>query len=361
MACGTDLPPEGHPVSRRGQRGLTPAILAILSICSVCLLATPALAQRQVRAELERTDRILERVRESVGNSAGDRAGTVLRQATRVQAEAWERFRRGNASIAARLTMKARDLARRALETAEIDTKGHERIRDLLDSTRDLVERTRSAVGGRGDPQARRLLDVGVAQLHKASEAYRGRQYRRAMRLAVTARELIQRAYDRSQGGLESAALSAERAMERTDILLEEVRFLLDDESNQRARRLYEEAFALQERAIERGRAGQREVAARLSRQARASALAALLDLSRSRDPEDVEEVVSAVGQLLLEQSPEIKASGSQAALALLEEARMRHEAAEESLSRGDLSSALESARVAEGLLRRSSEAAGSR
>ncbi len=337
-------------------------ILAIIAVC--CLLPVVAAAQPQpntLRDELERTDRILERAREQVGVSVSGRAGTILTQAVRLQSEAWTSFRANEPRKAFTLTHKARDLARNALETAEIDVKAHESIRDLVESTKDLMEEAIPVVRERNDPQARRLLDVGAAQLQRAMEAYRGRQYRKAISLAATARDLVQRALDRARQDSTAGPATVASALDRTQALLEEVRFGLQETPNPKAQALYDEALRFQQRAREQDRAGQVNLALGLTTHARESALEALLLLSNEPNRDDVGRAVSVVEQLILDLTPEILSSGSSEAKTLLDSARQRHAEASQSLAKGDLSAAMSNARIAEGLLRRAAEAAGMR
>jgi hypothetical protein len=107
---------------------------------------------------------------------------SLIRPATswarlRIQREAWSAFLKGPSYYRAclDLTRKARDLARRAIETAEIEIKANESIRDLVESTRQLAEEAALEVRSNGDPQAQRLLHGGIGQLERAQDAYRAR------------------------------------------------------------------------------------------------------------------------------------------------------------------------------------------
>jgi hypothetical protein len=353
-------------VRRRGPLGrlLRSAILLLVVWGSV--LATPSWAQnaRNPEQELERTDRILERARDQVGVSPSNRAGGLLSQAIEMQVRAkrlYSRRERETWGPALRLTLQARDLARRAIETAEIEAKAHESIRDLIDSTRDLAQDASTLLRDRNDAEAQRLLEGGLWQLQRAQEAYRGLAYRKAIRLAVTARDMVQRAIERARGGAPGSGPSIEAAIDRTQGLIEELRVSLEGSSNERAQRLYEQALRLQQGALRMQREGKPLLARRSTTQARQAALEGLLTLADHPDDEDVERAISAVEQLIQDTAPVIMDSGSAEAVNLLDLARQRHAEATEQLAKGNAAQAMATARIAEGLLRRAAEVAGDR
>lgn len=337
------------------------AILGVLILLPAVVRAQPI--SSQVLSELERTDRILERAQEQAGLSLTARSGDYLRQAVKLQGDAWEAYGKGRMYYRAciDLTLKARDLARRALETAEIEIKANEIIRDLVESTKILVEEASAEVPGAGDAQAQRLLQSGIAQLQRAEDAYRDSEYRMAIRLAATARDLVQRALLRARGATGSETTLLATALDRTDALLEEVRLGLAVASEPKGAALLKEATQLQARAREFHLMGRGALALRFTTQARQAGLDALLLLSRNPDRADVERALDVVGQILSDLGPEILASGSEKGRVFYESARKRHAEAADLLARGEHARALDAARTAEGLLRRASEAAGLR
>lgn len=338
----------------------------LIAVLLVAVLPRMAGAQPEVQdvgRELERTDRIIERARDQVGISTAARASQYLTQAISVQQDAHDNYRKGprHHRAAMVLTMKARDLARRALETAEIEVKAHQTIRDLIDSTEDLLREATDLVRDSGDPQCERLLESGRWQLQRAREAYRSVQYVMALRLAATARDLIQRSIERAKGLTAGDPRSLEIALDRTDALLQEVEIRIAENPDPRAAKARDEATVLQRRARDLARTQRPMLALRLTNQARQSAVEALLLISRNPTAEEVERAIEVVGQLIATMAPEIEASGSERAVKLLESARTRHAEAAALLASGKLPQAMEGSRIAEGLLRRSAEAAGVR
>jgi hypothetical protein len=321
-------------------------------------------ASSDVARELERTDRILDRAREQVGISPSARAGNLLDLAFAMQTRAKTTYRptdRTTWKPALAMTERARDLAGRAIETAEIEVNAHESVRDLIESTRDLSQDAATLVQERGDPEAQRLLDGGLWLLQRAQEAYRGQAYRKAIRLAATARDLVQRATQRARGDTPAAGASVETALDRTQALIEELRVSLEGSADPKATRLHEEALRLQDRAMQMQRDQKPVLALRLTTQARQAALEGMLTLSSRPDEEEVARAVSVVDQLIQDSAPGILASGSQDAADLLESARQHLAQASDQLAKGSASQALATARIAEELLRRAAESAGNR
>jgi hypothetical protein len=341
----------------------------ILLVIGVAI-SLPALAPAQpgisneVEKELVRTDMILDRAREQMGMSITSRANDLLRQAQELQQRAWRKFHTEDSRHhrqVLELTLKARELAQRAIETAELEAQAYEKTRDLVESTKDLIDRANTEIRESGDPQAIRLLEGGIWQLQKAREAYRSREYRKAIQLAATAHDLVERALQRSRDVSTSDRSMTEAALDQTESLIGEVRDRLRASPDPKAQKLFEQARDLHSRARDHYRNDRDDMAIRLATRARQLALDALLILTRDPDRRDVEQALTIVEQLIEDLVPEIRRSDSERAKRLLRSARERHREAVEELDRGKLAKALETARLADGLLRRAAEAAGLR
>lgn len=343
-----------------------PLLLPLIGL----LMLVPALAtaqpgiSNQIERELERTDLILDRARDQVGVSITSHAEDLLRQARDLQQKAWGAFRRESASYqrqALELTLKARDLAQRAIETAELEAQAYEKTRDLVESTKDLIETANLEIRDSGDAQAIRLLEGGIWQLQKAREAYRSREYRQAIRLAGAAHDLVERALQRARSAPASGRLQIESALEQTGSLLDEVRERLGRSPRPKAEKLFEQATALQTRAWRHFRDNRDDLAVRLAKQARQFATDALLLLTQDLDRRDVEQALGRIDRTIRDLTPKIRASGSERAERLLSSARERYQEGMGQMQRGRYAKALESARLADGFLRRAAEVAGLR
>ena len=64
---------------------------------------------------LRRTDEVISRAKDSLGNQAPERARNLITRADRLETEAWAQFRAGHLEASLRLTLSARNLAQRAL------------------------------------------------------------------------------------------------------------------------------------------------------------------------------------------------------------------------------------------------------
>jgi len=383
MGYNLELSPEVHRMSRCGQAGpagpprvfprslarsawiVAAVFLFVVGWMPGIALAQPELSSR-IEGELDRTDRIIERAKDQAGvtTSTNDRVTQLLRQAEKLQGDARETYKpndRRTWAAAMKLTMSARDLARRALESGEIDVKAHESIRDLLESTKDLIDRAATIVGEHGDAEAKKLLDSGIWQLDRAQDAYHDENYRKAIRLAASASDLVQRAIQRARADTSGGPPSLDRALERTDTLIDELRAGIAENSNSNARDLLDQAVELQSRARKVMLSQRPGMALRLTAQAGQSALDGLLLLARNPSRGDVERALAVVDQLTSDLAPDVASSGSPEAQVLLDSSRQRQTEAADHLAKGEFAAAIESARISEALLRRAAEAAGIR
>jgi len=308
---------------------------------------------------------VLQRAEENLRDCASPKATALLNQAVELQRKAIGLYENAgspgpNRQVVA-LTLHARELAVDAIETCQVEFKAHESLRAMLDSTSELLRDANTSVTASRSPEARRLLDAGIWQLDKAREAYRAGEYRRAILLGGAARNLILRAVSRSSGAAEGPGPAArvEVALERTDLLLADLRSTPGLQADPKARALLDGAEEAQEQARELLGRGRAAAALRRTQAARADALDALWRLARALDPGRIEDAAELVDRFLEETAPEIRASGSRDALALLEEARQQLAEAREDLARGDTERAAQGVRTADSLLRRAAERAG--
>src|SRR5258706_8442929 len=64
---------------------------------------------------LRRTDEVISRAKDELGNRAPERARNLIARADRLETEAWAQFRAGHLEASLRLTLSGRNLAQRAL------------------------------------------------------------------------------------------------------------------------------------------------------------------------------------------------------------------------------------------------------
>jgi hypothetical protein len=321
--------------------------------------------RQDVERELNRTDDVLARARAHLTDCTSARGQGFLTQAAEIQEKARAAFRslqdpngqvRGLETVR-RLSLRARDLALQAIETCQVEFQAHEALRDMMDSTQDLLGEARDAVTASGSAEGRRLLEAGLWQLDKAREAYRNREYRKAITLGAAARTLIQRAVQRARSaGLDEGAARVEAALDRTDLILSDVLATPGAADSERARALFDRARKEQGQAWDLYRAGRPEQALRRTRAARATALDALWLVQTGPAEAQIRAAVQTIERLLRETAPGIRRSGPEEAIRLVDRAEEEIRRAGDLLREGKPARAAEAARLADTLLRRAAD-----
>lgn len=146
-----------------------------------------------VARELERTDRLIDRVEEVVRESRNAEAIRLLARANEVQATAHNEYREGHPRLALAATKEARALASRAhsLVRGPIDAAGVEKT---LTETNRILAQARDVVRDSGDDRAMRLLEKAQEHQARALEHFRESELRRALAETRVARSLARRA-----------------------------------------------------------------------------------------------------------------------------------------------------------------------
>jgi len=319
-----------------------------------------ARSREKLEQELERTDRVLERAADQLRDCSDRKAGLLMEEAKKNQ----DRARRAGANPTApggleqalRLTLLAREQAVRAIEAC-VQPVAEEALRRLLDSTQDLLSEAAGEVKASANLAAQRLLEAGSQQLDRAREAYRGREYERAATLGGMARNLILRARQRlRERDAVGARPRAELALERTDLLLAEIRGHAEVLDDAKARALLERAEEQQEQASDLLRQGRIGPALRLTRLAREEGLKAFWRANRAPKLDSVRRAIDLVESLYADLAPSVRESGDAEAIRLLDLARDRLAAARDRLREGSAEPAAQAARQADSLLRRATE-----
>jgi hypothetical protein len=363
-------PPAGGPSRRRPKGKFRTGsslilFLVVLALCAVAVVPSPSRAPvtgtaagDKIEAELDRTDQVIDRAEERLKDCADAVGLKLLDQARQLQEQAVKAWHAVNPTgprspqLVLGMTRKARDLALRAIETC-VEPVASETLRNLIDTTQDRAGEVAAAVGGGADEAVRRLLDAGVWQLDKAREAYQAGQYRRAMTLASAARNLIQRAWLRSQKTLQSGASSgAGEMLDRTDLLLAGVRESAGGDAGPKVEALLDLAQREQDQARSLSDQGRPDLALRHTEKARAGALDALWLVQHAPDPARIGAVLDWIDGLLQEAAEPIRASASPEAQQLWEKAGDQLQQARSALTGGDAARAMRQLRAADALLR---------
>ncbi|MCH7548522.1 MAG: hypothetical protein IH969_03125 [Candidatus Krumholzibacteriota bacterium] len=138
------------------------------------------------------TDELFERARDIARANGLPRLVENLEEAARLQSAAKDKFAAEQYRAAMTLTLRARDIARRALRVPErpLDEQS---VGAALDRTDETIERLSSRVSD-GDTTARALLERARDRQASARTAYESDELRRALALTRVARELARHA-----------------------------------------------------------------------------------------------------------------------------------------------------------------------
>ncbi|UCE24297.1 MAG: hypothetical protein JSU74_13565 [Candidatus Zixiibacteriota bacterium] len=208
-----------------------------------------------LRAELERTDQLIEYAREAVRVSNAVRAEVELESAIQLQDEAWEEFRTGttaglrNAGI---WTRQAREQAKSALSSARYTQQNQDAVLRKLERANELLQRASEQLSPRQPSQAMRTLyESAESNLKNAWEFYRNGEYRPALKLASQVENAIRRIV--SVSNRESYGMAgSERYSDNVSEFIESTRNQIADCNSETAIQLMEEARQLLELARDR-------------------------------------------------------------------------------------------------------------
>lgn len=139
--------------------------------------------------DLDRTDDIVENIREAVGASDSPEIQAVLERASVVQREAIASYEDGNFDFARRLTLRARTLARLALRLTQ-NAPATEAERTLI-HTDDLIERYEEKIRESGNAEAESLLEEAIALQGEAWDLYNDDEIAAALTKARAAAKLV--------------------------------------------------------------------------------------------------------------------------------------------------------------------------
>lgn len=341
--------------SRRTHALRRRALGLVLGFASL-VTAIPAAAQTRdgslVRAELERTDELLQRASEVVQQSGNPRAIGDLRFAMQVQATAWEHFRALRLLLAHERTMQARELGGRAVRVAQQQGNAEQVARRMLDDALAKLERARECAGDPPSDQAQRVLQLAASRLDQAREAFHETKYLIAIDMSTQVRRMADE-------------LCARRPEQHLAEVLESVRNLLQRTQQDlgacgpQATVLLERAAAQLTRAEEQARSGNHAAASRLADQAKGLVLQALRDCQQTPAATDVDRILEEAATALERIAGPVRAGGNTDAFTLLDNAFNHLQRARDLREQGKLRQTLAEVRVARNLARRAARLAG--
>ncbi|MBU0743521.1 hypothetical protein KKA85_07335 [bacterium] len=332
------------------------AALALLTALTVWGVA-PAAAQAAIEAApdvLERTDEILQDLAPLIHESESEQARRIFEDAVQKQQRAHQLLSNDHPGLAIDLSLRARGAAREAERLARSSLNYEDRVRDYLDRLMELYEQVKERAQETNNAQAMRFVHEAENLYHRAREQYRQTHYQQAFALLQSAETQLKRAARLlfEAGGAEQLereldrtadliALAADRLADVDDPALADMLGRAGENLN-RARRALADQQPLQ--------------ALRFARRARDQAQNVLRQLGPAPDVEGIRAQIEHFDAQLDGVVEEIRASGDQEALRLLDRALALRDQAREALARGELEQALRGIRTALNLLRQSAE-----
>jgi len=332
----------------------------LLGAAGLALQLPPAPAAAQtgsasrVEEALRQTDEALSRAQDVVVESESQRARDVLENANRVQTNAWGQFRARRHTMAAQLTVEAREMAARAVTFAREETSLRNRARREGEKAGRALSLAREQIGNSTDSQVHRLLEQAAALIERGRVKFGEQRYAAALRLAVSAQQLVRQAVGLLGDGSVDGSLRVVRELERTDQLIERTGVVVDESGNPEALRLLEQGRDLQARAWEGYRADRFRAAMAGTREARNVVNRARALAQGPIAPEAVSRALAETQRLLEHAANVVTDSGNEQAASLLERARNHQARADRFLADEELRKALAETRVARSLIKRS-------
>lgn len=154
----------------------------------------------RIRAELERTEALIDRVSEPVKSSGNERANQLLLRAVGLQEQARNTYRNRQMIQALRLTFAGRELAWRAWNMVR-NRLGPETVEQALAQTDALIADWQDRFSSGDNTPAQNLFRQAVSLQERARQHLASREFQPALTLTNRARQLIQRAIDLLETG----------------------------------------------------------------------------------------------------------------------------------------------------------------
>ncbi len=200
-----------------------------------------------VQNNLDRTDLRIEQAEAIVAGTDNDQAMQHLQAAVDMQGRAKTAFGSAEYAIALRLTLDARGHADRAIAIIK-NLPDPDRVKAQLERTRELLERAKERIEECNNDRARAMMRAAFGMQVRAEEAAVNGRYLVALQLTVNARERARNAL-RLCHLEENLQDAAERAIARTDNILDRAHDALENCSNQESANSLARATDLQSKA----------------------------------------------------------------------------------------------------------------
>ncbi len=221
-----------------------------------------------LKAELERTDQLIDRAKDAARASHAPVAQLSLKAAVDLQAKAWRAFDNDYPRLAHRLTMQAREKAKRAIAAGRMTEQSEHVVLNKLERVNEMLERARELLASRADAGYQTIFHSAQDSHSKAWEFYRSQQYRPAIKLADQAEKALRKLLRAVEGDWRGQ-MSFDRRSEAAEQLLQRARTLAADCASAHASELVDQATAAWRRGRELADSGNYQAALRALQQSR--------------------------------------------------------------------------------------------
>lgn len=319
----------------RWQRVLGAVLLLLVALAP----GVRAQAGTDVLAVLDRTDQVIARADQLLAAHPNQLANDYLDQARQFQARARSAFAAGLYADALRLTDAARRRASAAIELAQ-QAGSSDFLQFTIGRTDAFLDRIAPFLSDCPNEQATRLFTTALDLQRRAKDALQLGRPRIALSLTTDSRGRATRALRVAEASCGESSDRAQRAVERTDQLLEDSAWLSDAGAN--AARAYDAAVQVQQRAHHQLDQSRYPDALDLTLQARDQLVRALARSDRPLAKDAVAQAVQASAQELDRARAAVSAAASDnTKRQALDQATERQRRAEDLLQKGQLASCL--------------------
>jgi len=350
-------PPRALPEPEPKQSSLLPFVLLLLAVGTLCVLCLPAIAGAQTRedvaAELDKTDRVIEKAQDLLDETGAPRGRGALDMAVRLQVQARQAFASNNLRMAERLTRDARNRALAAVSGIRRSEDNEQAVERELERTDRVLEEVTERIGG--VTLGARRLEQARGMQNRAWELFRNRSLRPALKMTLEAREMVAGMALRGRPGpgqVDRLGDHVERQLERLGLALEKLNENITPE-NTRGQDELNLAQASYRAAQSAFNDGQYLLAERHVRQTREALMRAVRMLEERLRAEDVEALISDARRRWENLGDDVEASGDSKLREWYADAGADLGQADDALRRGELKRALVQTRSAMGLLDR--------
>lgn len=152
----------------------------------------------RLRAELDKTEALINQAKEAVQQSQSAKAMVALNQAINLQENARTEFGYGTQNgytKAAIMTQKARDLAKYAIANGQFNEQNDNAVLRKLERTTDMLRKFQEEISGVNNPQLEGLLNSAEDNLNLAWEFYRDGSYRPAYKICTQIENSLKKLY----------------------------------------------------------------------------------------------------------------------------------------------------------------------